>query len=173
MRLLQQRIGAAQRARQAPYHGVDYHQRRILPTRQHVVANRHLVVDKRLADALIEALVVPAQQDQTLLRHQLIDHRLAQNAPLRGQQHHAPPGRGHRPHAFNRSSERLRLHNHARPAAVRVVIDHLVPVRSPVADVMHMRLSHPGRKRTPKDRCRQRAIEHIREQREHIDAHRS
>ena len=62
---------------------------RHLPAGQHVVADRQLAVDQVLADAVVDALVAPAQQAEALARGQLLWPR-----PGRSGGHRARGGAG-------------------------------------------------------------------------------
>ena len=82
-----ERLLAAERARQPPHDGIDEHDRGQLAAGEDVVADADLVVDEVLADALVDALVVAAEEDQPRASAaSSFDDRLVEQAALRRQQ---------------------------------------------------------------------------------------
>ncbi len=91
-RLLLRRFRAAQRPRQQPRNRIDHHQRRQFAARQHIVADRPLLVDLALDEALVDPLVAPRHQHQSRPSARLARHGLLEPAPV-GAQVHPPAAR--------------------------------------------------------------------------------
>src|SRR5581483_11723878 len=86
--LLRGRALVAEGTRQLARDRVADHHRGRLAAAQHVAADRHRVAREVLDDALVEALVAPAEQRQARLGGQLVDERLVQQAPSRRERDH-------------------------------------------------------------------------------------
>ncbi len=124
------------------------------------------------ADALVDALVAAADEQQTLVARKLGDERAVEPPPLRREQHHRRLCLDERLHRLDGGEQRLRLHHHPRAAAERVVIDRPMPVSRPVAQVVQHDLDQPRVARAPHDRLVERPREHAGKQRQDVEAHR-
>ncbi len=89
--LLLDRSLVAERSRQLAHHRIADHHRRGLPAAQHVTADRDDIGGEGLEDALVEALVAPAQQRQLGLGGELRDERLVEQPATRCERDHPPP----------------------------------------------------------------------------------
>src|SRR5258706_338443 len=81
------------------------------------------VLGQMLADALVDALVAPREQDQVLLGRQLPGDALGERPAARVHQDHA---RRRGPERLDGREQRLRLEDHSPTAAERVVVGHAV-----------------------------------------------
>src|SRR5580700_7050348 len=64
-RFLQRRFLAAEGTRQEPRNRIDHHQRGQLAARQNIIADRPLLVDLGLDEALVDPFVAAGHEDQT------------------------------------------------------------------------------------------------------------
>ena len=122
-----------------------------LAARQHVVADRELLVDRELDHALVDALVAAAHEHEVRQRRELAHARLGQRR-ARGRQQDAMRARASAcaaPPPGDRGEQRLGLHHHARAAAVRRVVDGAVAIGREVARVDRLDRDRPGLARAP------------------------
>jgi hypothetical protein len=82
-RLRPGRFGVSEHPRQQPDQALDQHHGRHLPSRQDVVPDRNLLIDGQVDGALVDALVAPAHQHQSLLTAQLRKSLLREASALR------------------------------------------------------------------------------------------
>jgi hypothetical protein len=150
----------AEHAGHVPRDRVDHDQRGELAAREHVVADRELFVDRRLDHALVDAFIAATDQDDVRQRRQLPHAGLGQRRPGRRDQDAVSPATAARAACtllraswaldqarrglLDRREQRLGLHHHARPAAVRRVIDGAVPIGREVARVDGVDGDHAG-----------------------------
>src|SRR3954466_3850497 len=113
-----------QHTREQPRHRVHNRQRSDLPAREHEIAQRQFLVHPA-EDALVHALIAAAHQDQGVVAGELDRLGLVEAGPLRGHQHHPGGGRA-RPGRLDGRHQGLRLHHHARAAAVGNVVGDAV-----------------------------------------------
>ena len=78
-------LGAAEHAGHQPRHGVDHHQRAQLAAGEHIVADGQFLVDAQVECALVDALVVAAEQQQPRLAREFLDDALVELPPARGE----------------------------------------------------------------------------------------
>src|SRR5579875_3389532 len=96
-----------------------------------------------LGDALIDALVAAADEQQPVERGVLARHRLVKPAALRRKQRHPLPGVSSRPDRFHRFKDRLRFQQHPLSAAERPVVDRAMTVMSPVSQIVDTNFDQP------------------------------
>src|SRR5262245_12790377 len=167
-RVVLRRIVLAEDAGPEPRDRVGNHQRGQLAPGEDVVADRQLLVDDALAEALVHALVAPAHQDQMRPRRQLPRHRLREPPPRRVEQDHSRIRRADR---LDARGQRLRLQDHAAAAAEWRVVGHLMAAGGVLARVPQPDVDEPARLRAGQDRLAQGALEHPGKQRDDVDLH--
>ena len=167
------RAGVVQGAFLQPRHRIHYHRRGQFAARQHVVADRDLLIHLGLDQALVHALVAPAQQRQPRQRRQFAHPGLVQRPPLRAQVDQVRTlqrlGRAHRRQA---AAQRLHQHDHARPAAEAAVIDLAVIALGVVARIPAMQLQQPALAGAAGDAEAGALVDELRKQADDVDAHR-
>ena len=89
-----------------------------LAAAEHVAADRDHVAGEVLEDALVEALVAAAQQRQLRLGRELVDERVVEQPPARGQRDH-PPALAQRDSGRPRSGPAARCRARRRAAPSR------------------------------------------------------
>src|SRR5262249_40978846 len=103
-RVVLRRSLVAERAGKEPDDRVDDGQRPRLAPAQHVVPDRELLVDP-VGDALVDALVTPADEQERGFPGELLRVRLRERSPARGEEDPSRPVR--RRDVFDRRDERL------------------------------------------------------------------
>ncbi len=98
---------------------------------------------------------------------------LRQPTPLRRGQHHRPRLAARRADVLGRAKKRLGLHHHARPTAIRHIVDDPMPVGREVPEVVDLQVDDPGLDSSRHDSLGQRLVEHPREDRDDVELHRS
>jgi len=147
---------------------LEHHQRRDLPARDDVVADRNLLGRQALGDALVNALVPPADQHQPGFGGELADEVLVQPPPGRREQESAAIPRAER---LDRREHRLGLEDHPRPAAVGLVVHLAVLVDRVVTQVVHAHVQQTGLDRPPEQALAKWALEDPGEDRDDVDPH--
>src|SRR5215218_4617612 len=132
-RLVGGRGGVAHHPGDQPGHGVQDHQGGRLPAGQDEVADRQDLVDAG-ADALVDALVAAAAQDQARLGGQAPGDPVVEATAVGGEQH--DPGRAVGLQVVEGVEPGAGAHDHAGAAAEGGVVDAAVPVGGPVAQVV-------------------------------------
>src|SRR5579883_111126 len=99
-------------------------------------------------DALVDAFVAAADQQQFGVPGEPVGHRLVEHAALGGEQGYFLIGAAFRPDGFHGVEDRLGLEDHAFAASERPVVDGFVAVVGPVpevvdADVQDARIFRP------------------------------
>ena len=150
---------------------VDDDQRGQLAPRHHVVAYRQRLGRQRQANALVDPFVPAAQDRDVPERAQALGVAMRETAPVGGRQHDRVRLAAPRANLVHRAKQRLRLEYHPRPAAERHVIDHPVPVRRVVAQVVHLQVHETAADRPPHDAFRERRADHPRKDRDDVDFH--
>lgn len=134
-------MGRPERAGKQPDHGVDDHNRGDLTRRQNVITDRDLAIDRAASNSLIDPLVVAAHQEEARNGCEFGDDALRQDFALRAYQD---------PHRRNwaisrdltdRRDQWTRGHDHARAAAIRLVVGAAASVKRPIAKVMYVQVS--------------------------------
>ena len=135
------RLVVSQDSGNQAHDGVGQHQRPQDAVGQDVVADRDLVVDKVIGHALVDTLVMPAEEDEMLRLGILADDRLLERPSLRGEEDHL----GLRAAEFGqRLGDRFDLHHHAGAAAVGGVVDRAMAVMGPAPEVDSFQLHQTG-----------------------------
>lgn len=125
-----------------------------------------------LADAFVDALVATADEQQAIVGGEFADERGIEGAALRGEQDDVGGRLGEGLDVLDGGKERLGLHDHAGATAERGVIDGVVFVRGPVAELVDGDLDQAGGLGALEDRFVERTFEHRGEEGEHVEAHR-
>src|SRR5688572_4929950 len=143
-RLPLHRLFIADHTGNQPADGVDDDQRRQFPAAQHVVADGQFVGRDQLPHALVHPLVSAAQQHD--MREPAHPRRfgLPERPTLRRQQYHRVGRPALRTDVLDRARQRLRLHDHPRPAAVRHVVHAAVPIGRVIAQIVHGQVDQPA-----------------------------
>src|SRR5688500_6601534 len=131
-----------------PHHRVEHDQRGQLAARQPVIADRQLVGHERGGDSFIDAFVPPADNRDAVQPADPLRLALIEPPPLRRHQDHRRQVAARRANRLDRAPDRLRLHDHARPAAERHIVHRPVPIvgerpKIPRAHLDESRLASP------------------------------
>ena len=138
-----------------------------LSASHHEVANGQLVGGQMVGNALVHILIVAAQQREGLAFGEPRGVRLIEPPPARGQQDDRTAlGL----EGVDRLEERVGLHDHARAAAVRVVVDGAMAVVRVVAEIDNLILYGAGDGGPGRDADRQRAGEELWKDGDDVDA---
>ena len=157
--------GLVDRAGQEPQDRVDDDQCRQLAAGQHVVADRQLQVDER-PDALVDALVTRAEQDEVAPAGQLEGARLAERLAGGLEQDHGRIA----PSKFRQGCcDGLGPDDHPGAAAVRLVVDRAMPTEPPAPQIVDPDLGQPALQDAGRDARGERSLQHRREERHDVD----
>ena len=170
-RVLFHRPDVADHARHQPADRVDHDQRRQLAAAQHVIANRQLVGRHRGSDPLVHPFVSAAEQHEMRQRAHPHRLRLREFAPLRRQQHHRAGLTPPRPDVLHRARQRLRLHHHPRPAAVRHVVHAPVPIGRVVSQVVDLNIQNSPLDSAADHPFGEAGLDHPRKDRHDVEFH--
>jgi len=85
-RILLGGVAVAEHAGNQPHHGIGDHQRGKNAAREDIVADGNFIVHKVVGDALVDAFVVTAKQDQILFQSEFAGDGIGKWAALRGHQ---------------------------------------------------------------------------------------
>ena len=120
---------------------------------------------------LVEPFVPAAQQHQPRRLRQLADQRLVEPPALRGK-HHQPSLRlAQRLHFLNAIDDWLTAQKHARSASVGLVVDRLMLVGRPIAEVPAVHLDETALDGLLQQTLLKVALEEIGEEGEDVEAH--
>src|SRR5712691_185649 len=156
-------------ARHQPCHSVDEDHRRDLAAAHHIVADRDLARGEPGADAIVDALVSPAHDDQAGLSRELRGKALVEALAPRLHEHdRAWVVRADRLHRFE---HRLRLADHAGAAAERHVVDLPVAIVGEVAQVVSVELHLSMLDATTDNPMLEHRAEHGGEDRDDVKSH--
>lgn len=129
-------VFVAQDSRHESDHRVDDRHRRDFTPVEDKVADRDFLGLQNIADALIETLIAPAQQQEPFVRGEFFDHFLIQPPPLRGEQNQMPWAIALCLYFLDRFDGGLGLDDHPRAAPEGTIVDTLVFVSTPVSYVV-------------------------------------
>ena len=132
---------------------------------------RDLLGRQLLPYPVVDALVPPAENHDVLEPCQPRRVGLRQPTALRRREQHRPRLAARRADVLGRAKKRLGLHHHARPAAIRHIVDDPVPVGREVPEVVHLQVDDPGLDSPRHDPFGQRLVEHPREDRDDVELH--
>ena len=132
----------AQRPGDEPHHRVGNDAGGQLAPRQHVVADGNLARDEVLADAVVDALVVAAEDDDVLEHREAVGLMLVvAHAVGRGVDDFVVAALG--AELLDQFEDRFALHHHARLAPEGVVVGGLALVVGVVVEVVHHNFDEP------------------------------
>src|SRR4029077_17043942 len=158
-------------SRNEPRHRVDENHRGDLTAAQHIIADRNLSRAQRGANAVVDALVTTADDDQTRLLRQLGREPLVEPfAPGLGDEHGAWILTADGLHGFDHG---FGFHHHPRAAAEWNVVDLTVPVVREVTQVVGVQSDHASLQRPPDHTLPEGRIEHGREDGDDVESHRT
>src|SRR5260370_23528363 len=167
IRLLLNRCVSSQRARNETAHGIHYDHRRQFPARQYIVTYRDFICHQVLAHALINSLVVPAEQRHTLLLGKRSSYLLVEEPPLGSQE----DDRSTSIDSLYRGKNRLRLHNHACNTAIRIIINDVVLISSDSANIVQGNAEQSTLLSTLEDALSGGPLKHVWKERENVEMH--
>ena len=169
--VLDRRFGIVQRPVLEPRDGIHDHRGRQFASGKHVVADRQFLVHLGRQQALVHALVAPAQQDQPLAPGQFAHPGLGQRAALGTEID--DPGRGRVGSAgrADRRAQRVDHHHHARPPAEGTVVDAAIVALGVVARIPAVDRQQAALLRAPDHAERGALGDELGEQADDIDAH--
>ena len=153
---------------QAAYRFQDHHGRH-LATVENVVADRQLTVHQVLGHPGVDTLVATAQQAEARSRRQLPGQALVEAASPRTQQEQRSGWLGR----LDAGEERLGHQHHARAAAEGCVVNRAMGVASLRAEVVCPHVEQPPGSGPAQQTAVGEVLDHLREDREHVDPHRS
>jgi len=151
--------------------GIDQDERGKFAAGDDDVADGDLAIGEVLADAFVDALVAAADEQQAIVGGEFADERAIEVAALRGEQDDFRGRLGEGLDVLDGGEERLRLHDHAGAAAERGVIDGVVFVHGPIAELVDGDLDQAGVLSALEDGLVEGAFEHLGEEGEHVEAH--
>ena len=95
---------------------------------------------------------------------------LRKRLAARGEEHHRRLG-ALRANGLDSLGDRLDLHQHALPAAVRLVIDGTMAVVRPVAQVIRLKIKKAGLAGAAQNRCGHDRLKHLGKDRKGLNQH--
>ena len=111
-----------------------------------------------------------AHKQQALAFEQALGHMLRKGLAARGEEHHRRLG-ALRANGLDGLGDRLDLHEHALPAAVRLVIDGTMTVVRPVAQVIRLKIKKAGLAGAAQNRCGHDGLKHLGKDRKGLNQH--
>ena len=157
-------------AGQKPDHRIrDNHGRKLAPG-EHVVAKAQRLVGK-LVDALVHALVAPADEHEPLLAGEALGDRLGERGANGREEDDASRARVRGQDVSHGLEDGGRLHEHALTSPKGGVIDRAVPIVGPVSQVVGAKLEDALGLGAPHDGGAQVGVENTGEDRERLDEH--
>ena len=160
----------AQRARKQPDHGVHDDGGRNLAAAEHVVAHRDFARHQVLADAVVDSLVVAAENDQIALAGKRVGDALIEDFAVGGGVDHlVVVAFGFQ--LLDEVVDGFDHHHHAGVAAVAVVVRLPVESLAIIADVVDVNLHQPLVYCAFDNRVAQRALEQFRNYTKDINSH--
>ena len=148
-------------------------QRRKLASRQHVVADGHLVGGPPLAHALVNPLVAAAQHRDVPQGREPLRLPLRERPAGRRQQHHRARLSSPRHDGVHRGEQRLGFHHHPRTAAERHIVHDMVTIGREVAQVVNRDVQQPALPRPSDHAFLETRVDHPREDRDDVELHKS
>ena len=106
-----------------------------------VISDRNLRVDQLLDNAVVHSFVMPADDDKMFLRREFASDWLRETPALWRHENDRTRGSTER---LNRGEDWLRFHHHPLPSSEGRVIDDVVAVGRPIAQIMDAEVEHPG-----------------------------
>ena len=151
------------------YDGISHHHSGQLAAREHVVADRQALIGIRIR-TLVDALVAAAHKQQALAFEQALGHMLRKGLATGRKEHHGGLGTLGA-NSLDGLGNRLDLHEHALPAAVRLVIDGTMAVVRPVAQVIRLKIKKAGLAGAAQNRCGHDGLKHLGKDRKGLNQH--
>ena len=144
------------------------------PSGQNIVADRECLSHEPFADALVDAFIVPANEDQPILMGPPLGLTLAEERRGRIGQHYrtAPRTWCADLQAFEGRVHDRRHHHHSRTSTIRAVVDRAVLVGREIARVRGPELCQTSRLRPGKNTVAHRPKHHLWEKGHKVDPHR-
>ena len=161
---------AAQHAGNEPRHRVDDDQRAQLAAGEHIIADGNLLIDHQIDRPLIHALIVAAQKQQFAVSGQLLGHGLIERAAARGEIEPLSVKAVLRA-GLDRVHDRLREHDHARPAAEGVIVGIFVLQLGKRANIDQLDLDQPLLDGAAQYARLQHGAQHLGEYGQHLNLH--
>ena len=159
-----------------PQDAVGHDQACQLTAGQHVVSDGNFLVAERIDDALVDALIVAADQRHRVIADQLAGLFLIVGAACGGQKDDVRLRAALRStlglHGAQTIGNRLGVEHHAAAAAVGVVVGLLLLVFRIVADLVAVRLKQIFGAGAAQDAGREKAVAQLRKKRYNVNAHR-
>ena len=162
----------ANHARHHSHDGVGHHGSSQLATRHHIVANRYLACDEVLANAVVDALVVSAEDDDVLHHRQLVGHMLVELLAVGRSEYHlvvvalSLQGR-------DAAVDGLALHHHSGKSAIGVVVHAAPLVERVVAQIVQMYFGQAFLFRTCQNRLVDESLNHLWQHGDNVYSHSS
>ena len=151
------------------YDGIGNDHSGKLAAREHVIADRQALVGIRIG-TLVDTLVTAAHKQQALAFEQALGHMLCKGLATGGKKHHGGL-RTLGANSLDGLGNRLDLHEHALPAAVRLVIDGTMAVVRPVAQVIRLKIKKAGLAGAAQNRCGHDGLKHLGKDRKGLNQH--
>ena len=150
--------------------------------RQHIIANRNLKIDQMLNHAVIDSFVMATDNDKMRFSRELNGHLLIKTSPRRRREDNfrldvgrwmLSVGRFLRCNAqiLHCCKNRLRLHHHPLPSAKWRIINEMMFVCRPIAQIMNAQTDNSLLLRAFHDALAQRRATDFRKKRDDVDLH--
>ena len=137
---------------------------------EHEIADRNLLRDEVLANAVVDALVVSTENNEVALHREAVGHGLVELFTVgRGENHFVIVAFGLE--RCDAVVDGLALHHHSRKAAVGIVVDAAMFVGGVVTQVVHMNFDQSFFLRSRQDGGVEEAVEHFGNYGDDVDAH--
>ena len=137
---------------------------------QHVVADCDFLCDEMLADAVVDAFVMAAEDNQVFRQRQRVCHPLVELLAVGCHKNHLIVV-AFRLQRGDATVHRLYLHNHTCLAAKRIVVDVAMLVKTVFAEIVHHDFRQSLVLSPFQNRAVQRRLKHFRQNCYYINAH--
>jgi hypothetical protein len=169
MRFIDRALLVTKNSGDQPDYGIYHYHSGNFSTIADEVPNGNLKRVEQLPDAIVEPLVPPAEEQETGLNSQLLDHPLVQPFARRGKHNELPRWLGFGLHRIYTIDHRLSHQDHSGSTAKRSIIDSLMLVLCPVADVPGVNLHQACLDRIIEEALADVTVEYPREQSQNVE----
>ena len=136
---------------------------------EHEIADRNLLCDEVLTNAVVDALVVSTENNEVALHREAVGHGLVELFTVgRGENHFVIVAFGLE--RCDAVVDGLALHHHSRKAAIGIVVDAAMFVGGVVTQVVHMNFDQSFFLRSRQDGGVEEAVEHFGNYGDDVDA---
>ena len=161
-RIGQSRLLIGNHSRNDADNRIGNHRCRQLAARQHIVADTDFLRDEMLANAVVDALEVSAQNNQVLRQRQRVGHLLVELLAVGRRENHLVV-MTFRLQCRDTPVNRLNLHHHAGTSPERIIVHLTVTVVRIIAQVMNVNLGNSFLLSTAHDGVIEESFNHFRQ----------